>query len=128
MQTKDLEELVVLVQGKMFNLIEHANLLEMQRMCYRLYTESAYNSELFENTIPEIQRTNLANVVLLLKSLNIKNLLSFDFMDPPPQVLELTLPFSQLLTVNAGHHLEFYVSIVGSRGLGQYWGTDAIGT
>lgn len=37
------------------------------------------------NTIPEIQRTNLGNVVLLLKSLGIDNLLEFDFMDPPPQ-------------------------------------------
>ena len=37
------------------------------------------------NTIPEIQRTNLGNVVLLLKSLGIENLLEFDFMDPPPQ-------------------------------------------
>ncbi|KAF8555918.1 DUF1605-domain-containing protein [Imleria badia] len=33
--------------------------------------------------IPEIQRTNLANTVLLLKSLGVKNLLEFDFMDPP---------------------------------------------
>lgn len=53
--------------------------------CYRMYTETAYRNELFENTIPEIQRTNLANTVLLLKSLGVKNLLEFDFMDPPPQ-------------------------------------------
>jgi pre-mRNA-splicing factor ATP-dependent RNA helicase DHX38/PRP16 len=46
----------------------------------------AYRNELFENNIPEIQRTNLANTVLLLKSLGVKNLLEFDFMDPPPQV------------------------------------------
>ena len=38
---------------------------------------SAYNSE--------TQRTNLSNVVLLLKSLGVKNLLDFDFMDPPPE-------------------------------------------
>ncbi|KAF6765883.1 pre-mRNA splicing factor [Ephemerocybe angulata] len=53
--------------------------------CYRLYTEMAFRNELFENAIPEIQRTNLANTVLLLKSLGVKNLLEFDFMDPPPQ-------------------------------------------
>ncbi|KAF8060913.1 P-loop containing nucleoside triphosphate hydrolase protein, partial [Lyophyllum atratum] len=53
--------------------------------CYRMYTEMAYRNELFESTIPEIQRTNLANTVLLLKSLGVKNLLEFDFMDPPPQ-------------------------------------------
>ena len=53
--------------------------------CYRLYTESAYARELLSSQVPEIQRTNLANVVLLLKSLGIDNLLEFDFMDPPPQ-------------------------------------------
>ncbi|PLW30386.1 hypothetical protein PCASD_21279 [Puccinia coronata f. sp. avenae] len=53
--------------------------------CYRLYTEQAFRDELFPNTIPEIQRTNLANTVLLLKSLGVKNLLEFNFMDPPPQ-------------------------------------------
>ena len=35
--------------------------------------------------MPEIQRTNLANVVLLLKSLGVEDLLQFHFMDPPPQ-------------------------------------------
>lgn len=40
---------------------------------------------MFENNIPEIQRTNLANIVLLLKSLGVRNLLDFEFIDPPPQ-------------------------------------------
>ncbi|KNA17580.1 hypothetical protein SOVF_078160 [Spinacia oleracea] len=53
--------------------------------CYRLYTESAYLNEMLHSPVPEIQRTNLGNVVLLLKSLKIENLLDFDFMDPPPQ-------------------------------------------
>ena len=35
--------------------------------------------------VPEIQRTNLSNVVLLLKSLGVENLLQFHFMDPPPE-------------------------------------------
>lgn len=35
-------------------------------------------------SVPEIQRTNLSNVVLLLKSLNVDNILDFGFMDPPP--------------------------------------------
>ncbi|KAJ1655473.1 Pre-mRNA-splicing factor ATP-dependent RNA helicase PRP16 [Dispira simplex] len=51
--------------------------------CYRLYTEQAYRLEMFPSAIPEIQRTNLANVVLLLKSLGVKNLLDFDFLDAP---------------------------------------------
>ena len=35
--------------------------------------------------IPELQRTNLCNVVLLLKSLGVDNLLEFEFMDTPAQ-------------------------------------------
>ena len=41
--------------------------------------------EMLSTNVPEIQRTNLSNVVLLLKSLRVDNLLEFDFMDPPPQ-------------------------------------------
>ncbi|KAF3923371.1 hypothetical protein ABW21_db0204814 [Orbilia brochopaga] len=52
--------------------------------CFRLYTKWAYHNELDENTTPEIQRTNLNSVVLLLKSLGINDLIGFDFMDPPP--------------------------------------------
>ncbi|KAK5112512.1 DEAH-box RNA helicase prp16 [Meristemomyces frigidus] len=52
---------------------------------FHLYTERAFRDELYIAQIPEIQRTNLANTVLLLKSLGVKNLLDFDFMDPPPQ-------------------------------------------
>ncbi|KAK6342708.1 DEAH-box RNA helicase prp16 [Orbilia javanica] len=52
---------------------------------YRLYTEQAFSNEMYIQTIPEIQRTNLSNTVLLLKSLGVKDLLEFDFMDPPPQ-------------------------------------------
>ncbi|XP_027125919.1 pre-mRNA-splicing factor ATP-dependent RNA helicase DEAH1-like isoform X1 [Coffea arabica] len=52
--------------------------------CFRLYTAHNYQYDLEDNTVPEIQRTNLANVVLTLKSLGIHDLLNFDFMDPPP--------------------------------------------
>eukprot|EP00894_Picocystis_sp_ML_P000616 jgi/Pico_ML_1/51133/g2216.t1 len=50
----------------------------------RLFTAWSYKNELEDNTIPEIQRTNLGNVVLMLKSLGINDLINFDFMDPPP--------------------------------------------
>ena len=53
--------------------------------CYRLYTQMAYKNEMLKATVPEIQRTSLANVVLLLKSLGVQDLLQFHFMDPPPQ-------------------------------------------
>ncbi|KAJ1457045.1 P-loop containing nucleoside triphosphate hydrolase protein [Pelagophyceae sp. CCMP2097] len=52
--------------------------------CYRLYTESALRTEMLPCSIPEIQRTNLGNVVLQLKAMGINDLLSFDFMDAPP--------------------------------------------
>lgn len=50
---------------------------------FRLFTKWAFENEMEAHTPPEIQRTNLANVVLLLKSLGINDLLNFDFLDPP---------------------------------------------
>ncbi|KAK4498508.1 hypothetical protein PRZ48_011166 [Zasmidium cellare] len=56
--------------------------------CFRLYTKWAYYNDLPESTTPEIQRTNLMSIVLLLKSLGINDLIKFDFMDPPsPEML-----------------------------------------
>jgi pre-mRNA-splicing factor ATP-dependent RNA helicase DHX16 len=52
--------------------------------CFRLYTLWSYEKELEESTIPEIQRSNIGNVVLMLKSMGIDNLVDFDFLDPPP--------------------------------------------
>eukprot|EP01064_Diplonema_japonicum_P034745 TRINITY_DN7309_c1_g1_i2.p1 TRINITY_DN7309_c1_g1~~TRINITY_DN7309_c1_g1_i2.p1 ORF type:complete len:917 (+),score=210.20 TRINITY_DN7309_c1_g1_i2:257-2752(+) len=52
--------------------------------CFRLYTANSFRHELDDAVIPEIQRTNLGNVVLMLKSIGIHELLQFDFMDAPP--------------------------------------------
>ncbi|KAF2863450.1 pre-mRNA splicing factor ATP-dependent RNA helicase prp16 [Piedraia hortae CBS 480.64] len=52
---------------------------------FHLFTERAMREELYQSPIPEIQRTNLSNTVLLLKSLGVKELLDFDFLDSPPQ-------------------------------------------
>ncbi|GMH18081.1 hypothetical protein Nepgr_019922 [Nepenthes gracilis] len=52
--------------------------------CYRLYTESAYRNEMSPTSIPEIQRINLGFTTLTMKAMGINDLLSFDFMDPPP--------------------------------------------
>jgi ATP-dependent RNA helicase DHX8/PRP22 len=52
--------------------------------CYRLYTEHAFKTEMLPTNIPEIQRTNLGNVVLQLKAMGINDLVGFSFMDPPP--------------------------------------------
>jgi pre-mRNA-splicing factor ATP-dependent RNA helicase DHX16 len=71
--------------------------------CFRLYTSWAYEHELDDNAIPEIQRTNLGNVVLLLKSLGINDLVNFDYMDPPPMET-LRLAFEQLYALGALNH------------------------
>lgn len=54
-------------------------------LCYRLYTEQQFEQELQETTVPDIQRVNLCNVVLQLKAVGVADLLSFDFLDPPPK-------------------------------------------
>ncbi len=52
--------------------------------CYRLFTAPAFQLEMLQTNVPEIQRTNLGHVVLLLKSLGVSDLLDFPFLDPPP--------------------------------------------
>ncbi|KAI4102666.1 MAG: hypothetical protein L6R37_004256 [Teloschistes peruensis] len=54
--------------------------------CFRLYTEASYSS-LPQVTVPEIQRSNLAPVILQLKALGIDNVLRFDFLTSPPSEL-----------------------------------------
>jgi ATP-dependent RNA helicase DHX33 len=50
--------------------------------CYRLYTETEYESMQL-NTVPEILRSNLLSVVLNLLALGVSDLLGFDFMSKP---------------------------------------------
>lgn len=58
--------------------------------CFRLFTESAYQSEMLPTSIPEIQRQNLSVTILMLKAMGVNDLLHFDFMDPPPTNTMLT--------------------------------------
>ncbi|TFK19618.1 pre-mRNA-splicing factor ATP-dependent RNA helicase PRP43 [Coprinopsis marcescibilis] len=56
--------------------------------CFRLYTEKDFMKELEEQTYPEILRSNLANTVLELLKLGIKDLVTFDYVDAPaPETL-----------------------------------------
>ena len=55
-------------------------------------------------TSSQIQRTNLGNVVLMLKSLGINDLIHFDFMDPPPPQT-LILALEQLYALGALNHM-----------------------
>ena len=50
--------------------------------CHRLWTESAHLNRPERNT-PEIQRSDLAEVVLLLHSLHIRKAAQFDWLDKP---------------------------------------------
>ena len=54
--------------------------------CFRLYTQQAYGL-LPDATVPEIQRSNLAPVIMQLKALGIDNIVRFDFLTPPPAEL-----------------------------------------
>ena len=72
--------------------------------CFRLFPLWAYEKELEETTVPEIQRVHLGNVVLLLKSLGISDLIHFDYIDPPPTET-LVLALEQLYALGALNHL-----------------------
>lgn len=52
--------------------------------CYRLYTESTYINALSPVTLPEMKRSNLEHVVLMMKASGIDNIIQFDYIDPPP--------------------------------------------
>ncbi|XP_045471594.1 pre-mRNA-splicing factor ATP-dependent RNA helicase DHX16-like [Harmonia axyridis] len=71
--------------------------------CFRLYTAWSYKHELEDNTIPEIQRINLGNAVLMLKALGINDLVHFDYLDPPPHET-LILALEQLYALGALNH------------------------
>ncbi|XP_023319650.1 putative ATP-dependent RNA helicase DHX33 isoform X2 [Eurytemora carolleeae] len=50
--------------------------------CYRLLTKVEYD-QLPRATVPEILRSNLASTILTMMNIGIKDVPSFDFMDPP---------------------------------------------
>jgi ATP-dependent RNA helicase DDX35 len=54
--------------------------------CFRLYTQQEYE-RLPEATVPEIQRSNLAPIIMQLKALGIDNIVRFDFLTSPPAEL-----------------------------------------
>ncbi len=51
-------------------------------ICIRLYSESDFNKRI-EFSIPEIQRSNLAEVILRMKASNLGEIEGFPFIDPP---------------------------------------------
>lgn len=67
---------------------------------YRLYTEDTLHEDMYIQTIPEIQRTNLSNTVLLLKSLGVEEIIQFPFVDPPP-IQTLLVSLNELFSIGA---------------------------
>jgi HrpA-like RNA helicase len=55
---------------------------EQDGECYRLFPEDAFKS-LEEETPPEILRTNLSNVILVMKASGIDDIVGFDYLDSP---------------------------------------------
>eukprot|EP00190_Bangiopsis_sp_CCMP1999_P007862 CAMPEP_0198724912 /NCGR_PEP_ID=MMETSP1475-20131203/2307_1 /TAXON_ID= ORGANISM="Unidentified sp., Strain CCMP1999" /NCGR_SAMPLE_ID=MMETSP1475 /ASSEMBLY_ACC=CAM_ASM_001111 /LENGTH=512 /DNA_ID=CAMNT_0044486551 /DNA_START=27 /DNA_END=1565 /DNA_ORIENTATION=+ len=68
--------------------------------CFRMFTKWSFYNDMEEDTVPEILRTNLAQVVLLLKSLGINDLIHFDFIDSPPSEV-LIQSLTQLYALGA---------------------------
>lgn len=56
--------------------------------CIRLYSKKFYDAML-DSAVPEIQRASLTNVMLSLKCMGIKNVLHFDYLDPPSEKMIL---------------------------------------
>lgn len=61
-------------------------------VCYRMYTSSTYENELLPSPVPEIQRTNIHEVVLLLLRHGVGDIFEFDFIDnPSPELIQNAL-------------------------------------
>ncbi|XP_067044584.1 probable ATP-dependent RNA helicase DHX40 isoform X2 [Acropora muricata] len=50
-----------------------------------LISSDVYETAMTEETVPEIQRTSLAHVILYLKSMGIHDVLGFQYIDPPEE-------------------------------------------
>jgi ATP-dependent RNA helicase DDX35 len=81
--------------------------------CYRLYTQAAYKT-LPATTPPEIQRTNLAPLVLQLKAMGIDNIVRFPFLTSPPAQL-LARGFELLYSLGAVDGYAKLTSPLGTR-------------
>lgn len=69
-------------------------------ICFRLYSRESFETEMEEETIPEIMRTGLTGTVLSLKNLGIRDVNGFEFLDPPREE-ELLAALRELYLVGA---------------------------
>lgn len=71
---------------------------------FRLYTErAAAPAHMYPQPVPEIQRTNLSNVALMLKLMRVAALAQFPFLDPPPPDL-MSCALYELWSIGALAH------------------------
>lgn len=68
--------------------------------CFRLYTLWAFQNELNDVLVPEIQRSNLNSIVLQLKCMGVDDLINFDYLDAPNYEM-LVKALNQLHMLNA---------------------------
>ncbi|XP_069740999.1 ATP-dependent RNA helicase DHX33 [Narcine bancroftii] len=84
-------------------------------ICYRLYTEEEF--EKFLNmTVPEMQRCNLANVMLQLLAIGVPNILTFDFISKPsPDAMRAAI--EQLKQLGAVKHKDnqIFLTVLGKK-------------
>ncbi|KAF9386920.1 DEAH-box ATP-dependent RNA helicase prp22 [Podila verticillata] len=69
-------------------------------ICFRLYSRESFETEMEEETVPEIMRTGLTGTVLSLKNLGIRDVNGFEFLDPPREE-ELLAALRELYLVGA---------------------------
>ena len=68
-------------------------------ICFRLFSEENFSRRL-KNTAPEIQRTNLASVVLKMLQIKLGDINRFPFLDPPSEG-QVNAAFALLAELNA---------------------------
>ncbi|KAG0354678.1 DEAH-box ATP-dependent RNA helicase prp22 [Gamsiella multidivaricata] len=69
-------------------------------ICFRLYSKESFETEMEQETVPEIKRTGLTGTVLSLKRLGILDVNRFEFMDRPGED-ELMAALRELFLVGA---------------------------
>ncbi|XP_008426371.1 ATP-dependent RNA helicase DHX33 [Poecilia reticulata] len=83
--------------------------------CYRLYTEQEFDN-LIPTTVPEIQRCNLAGVMLQLMALGIPDVMNFDFMSKPsPEAVRSAVEHLELLGAVERKDAQVLLTALGKR-------------
>ncbi|XP_040908035.1 ATP-dependent RNA helicase DHX33 [Toxotes jaculatrix] len=83
--------------------------------CYRLYTEQEFDN-LIPMTVPEIQRCNLAGVMLQLMALGIPDVMNFDFMSKPsPEAVRSAVEHLELLGAVERKEGQVFLTALGKK-------------